>query len=291
MRMLRRVTFAAAMMIAFAAAVASAAEHWPAWRGPDANSTSDSQNLPTSWNADEHVVWRADLPSWGGGSPIIWGDRIFVISPSAPVKEDASAREDAKSSPADPPTPDTSAKSSGPRGPGGDGGERRGRHGGPGGPGGWGGMFGPKREPGGQSLLLLCLSKTDGHLLWQREFDEGNETKTKHNAASPSPVTDGKQVWAVTGNGAVAAFDMDGKQLWSKNLQTDYGRFGLNWGYASSPLVYDGKLIIEVLHGAHTHDPSYVVAFHGETGDVLWRVERPTDAVQESPDAYTTPAV
>ena len=39
---------------------------------------------------------------------------------------------------------------------------------------------------------------------------------------------------------------MDGKELWSKNLQTDYGHFGLNWGYASSPLLYDGKLIIEV---------------------------------------------
>jgi outer membrane protein assembly factor BamB len=65
----------------------------------------------------------------------------------------------------------------------------------------------------------------------------------------------------------------------------------LNWGYASSPLLYDGKLIIEVLHGSHTREPSYVVAFDGETGEVLWRVERPTDAPQESPDAYTTPAL
>ena len=293
MRMHGRVIFAAAAVIALSAAGAGAAENWPAWRGPNANGTSDSQNLPTTWSPDEHVVWRADLPSWGGGSPIIWGDRIFVTSPSAAPKEDAAAKEkeEAKSPPADPPAPDASAKSPDRRGPGGEGGERRGRRGGPGGPGGWGGMFGPKREPGGQSLLLLCLSKQDGSLLWQREFDNGNETKMKHNAASPSPVTDGKHVWAVTGNGAVAAFDMDGKELWSKNLQTDYGRFGLNWGYASSPLLYDGKLIIEVLHGSHTHDPSYVVAFDGETGDVLWRVERLTDAVQESPDAYTTPAV
>jgi outer membrane protein assembly factor BamB len=152
-------------------------------------------------------------------------------------------------------------------------------------------MFGPKREPGGQTLLLVCLSKKDGSLLWQREFDHGNRTYMKQNASSPSPVTDGRYVWVVTGNGAVAAFDMDGKELWTKNLQDDYGKFGLNWGYASSPLLYEGKLIIEVLHGSHTHDPSYVLALDSETGSVLWRVERTTDAAQEAPDAYTTPAL
>ena len=214
--------------------------------------------------------------------PSIWGDRIFVTSPSAVPKEDA------KAAAADPP-PEAAAPPPDDKGPGGDRGGRRGR--GRGGPGGPGGMFGPKREPGGQSLLLVCLSKKDGSLLWQREFDHGNRTYMKQNASSPSPVTDGRHVWVVTGNGAVAAFDMDGKPLWTKNLQDDYGKFGLNWGYASSPLLYDGKLIIEVLHGSHTHDPSYVLALDGETGSVLWRVERTTDAVQESPDAYTTPAL
>jgi outer membrane protein assembly factor BamB len=281
--MRRQAVFAVCVVVAATSMTsARAGENWPAWRGPDANGTSDSTHLPTSWSPDQHIVWRADLPSWSGGTPIIWGDRIFVVTPSAPAAEDANA------SPADPPAPDPAAKTSGDHGPGGD---RRQRRGGGGGPGGWGGMFGPKREPGGQSLLLVCLSKADGGVLWQREFDEGNETKMKHNASSPSPVTDGKHVWAVTGNGAVAAFDTDGKQLWKKNLQQEYGRFGLNWGYASSPLFYDGKLIIEVLHGSHTHETSYLVAFDGETGDVLWRVERPTDAVQESPDAYTTPAL
>ena len=104
-------------------------------------------------------------------------------------------------------------------------------------------------------------------------------------------MTDGRYVWAVTGTGAVTAFDMQGRKIWSRNLQEEYGKFGLNWGYASSPLLYDGKLIIQVLHGNNTDDPSYLVAFKGATGDVLWRRERPTDALRESPDAYTTPAL
>jgi outer membrane protein assembly factor BamB len=102
-------------------------------------------------------------------------------------------------------------------------------------------------------------------------------------------VTDGQRVWVVTGNGVVTALDMDGKELWKKNMQEAYGKFGLNWGYGSSPLLHDGKLVIEVLHGNNTDEPSYLVAFDTATGKEVWRNERPTDALKESPDAYTTP--
>ena len=147
------------------------------------------------------------------------------------------------------------------------------------------------RHPGGSTLLLICIARPDGSVLWQRELDDGNRLHRKQNSSSPSPVTDGKLVWVVTGTGAVTAFDMDGKQIWQRNLQEDYSEFGLNWGYASSPLLYDGKLIIQVLHGNNTDEPSYVVAFDAATGDEVWHQERPTDAVAESPDAYTTPAL
>ena len=113
----------------------------------------------------------------------------------------------------------------------------------------------------------------------------------KHNNASPSPVTDGAHVWVVTGNGVVTCLDMDGKAVWTCDLQKEYGAFGLNWGYASSPILYDGKLILQVLHGTHTDDPSYIVALNANTGEEIWREERATDALRESPDAYTTPAL
>src|SRR5205807_2223997 len=80
------------------------------------------------------------------------------------------------------------------------------------------------------------------------------------NSSSPSPVTDGKHAWVVTGTGAVTAFDMLGNKIWQRNLQREYGRFGLNWGYASSPLLYRGKLIIQVLHATNTTAPSYIAA-------------------------------
>ena len=66
----------------------------------------------------------------------------------------------------------------------------------------------------------------------------------------------------------MTALDFDGNELWKKNLQEQYGKFGLNWGYGSSPLFFDGKVIIEVLHGMRTDDPSYLVAFDGDSGQL-----------------------
>ena len=82
---------------------------------------------------------------------------------------------------------------------------------------------------------------------------------------------------------------MDGERIWTRDLQNDYGTFGHQWGYASSPLFYNNSLFIEVLHGSHTDDPSYIVALNTQNGKTLWHHERYTDAPEESPDAYTTP--
>ncbi len=113
----------------------------------------------------------------------------------------------------------------------------------------------------------------------------------KHNMSSPSPVTDGKSVWVMTGTGVLKGFDFEGRELWARDIQKDYGAFGLNWGYASSPLLHEDSLYVQVLHGMNTDDPSYVLRIDKKTGKTLWRVERPTDAARESPDAYTTPAL
>jgi outer membrane protein assembly factor BamB len=113
----------------------------------------------------------------------------------------------------------------------------------------------------------------------------------KQQMSSPSPVTDGRTVWVMTGTGVLKAFDFAGAELWSRDIQKDYGRFGLQWGYASSPLLTDDALFVQVLHGMHTDDPSYLLRIEKATGRTVWRVERPTQARFESPDAYTTPAL
>jgi len=56
------------------------AENWPCWRGPRGDGTSLEEHVPLHWSATSNVVWQADVPGVGHASPIIWGDRLFVVS-------------------------------------------------------------------------------------------------------------------------------------------------------------------------------------------------------------------
>ena len=143
----------------------------------------------------------------------------------------------------------------------------------------------------GETIELWCLDRDRGEPIWKRFLSAGNRRQRKQNMSSPSPVTDGKRIWVMTGTGILKAFDFAGNEIWVRDIQASYGRFGLNWGYASSPLLHGDALYVQVLHGMRTDDPSYVLRIDRDTGETVWRVERPTQALRESPDSYTTPAL
>jgi len=143
----------------------------------------------------------------------------------------------------------------------------------------------------GGSLYLWCVDRRGPSVKWKKLLGDGDHKERKQNMSSPSPVTDGKNVWALTGTGMLKGFDFAGNEIWSRDIQKDYGRFGLNWGYASSPLLFDDSLYVQVLHGMRTRDPSYLLSIDKKTGKTLWRVERHTPAMLESPDSYSTPIV
>jgi outer membrane protein assembly factor BamB len=143
----------------------------------------------------------------------------------------------------------------------------------------------------GNDLYLWCVDRTKGTMLWKQPLGSGNVKMRKQNMSSPSPVTDGKTVYVMTGTGILKAFDFAGKELWMRDVQKDYGTFGLNWGYASSPLLFEDSLYVQVLHGMRTDDPSYVMRINRASGKTIWKVDRPTNAIRESPDSYTTPAL
>ena len=88
----------------------------------------------------------------------------------------------------------------------------------------------------GNDLYLWSVDRTKGTVLWKKLLGSGNVKMRKHNMSSPSPVTDGKNVYVMTGTGILKGFDFSGNELWTRDIQKDYGEFGLNWGYASSPL-------------------------------------------------------
>jgi len=138
-------------------------------------------------------------------------------------------------------------------------------------------------------VFLIAIDRKDGSIRWQRQIDSGNRLFRKQNSASPSPITDGHLVWIMTGNGKLTCFTLDGQEVWKRDIQAEYGKFGLNHGYASTPLLHGERLYVQVLHGMLTHDPSYIFAVDKNTGKTIWKVDRPTDARMESPDNYATP--
>lgn len=142
----------------------------------------------------------------------------------------------------------------------------------------------------GENLWLWAVDR-QGTKLWERFLSDGDHRERKQNMSSPSPVTDGEHVWVMTGTGLLRAFDFEGNEIWVRDIPGDYGDFGLNWGYASSPLLHDGALYVQVLHGMKTDDTPYVLKIDAATGETIWQQMRPTDAIRESPDSYTTPAL
>jgi outer membrane protein assembly factor BamB len=152
-----------------------------------------------------------------------------------------------------------------------------------------------------RQLLLLCLDRKTGEVRWQEQVADGDRDRGRNNMASPSPVTDGQAVFVLFATGDLAAFDFSGKLLWKRNLAKEYGRFANMWIYGSSPMLYDGKLYVQVLQRnpvpsgyAHAADgiserDSYLLCLDPKTGSNLWRHVRKTDAKDESMEAYSTP--
>ena len=59
---------------------AAHAENWPGWRGPRGDGSSVEPDIPAQWSATSNVAWMAEIPGRGHGSPIVWGDRLFLLT-------------------------------------------------------------------------------------------------------------------------------------------------------------------------------------------------------------------
>jgi len=228
-----------------------AADQWLNWRGPDMDGSVDAKGLPLTWSESENVIWKTPMPHWAGSSPIVVDGRIYLTAPVRDAGESKSG-DKGKRLPGYPTKVD---------------------------------------DEGGKQINLLCYNAADGKALWQRNISIGNKFLAKHNLASPSPVSDGTYIIAASGGGVVLCVDRDGNEKWTYDLQEKHGAFGIYWGYASSPMVYRDMVILQVLQGSVTDNPSYLLALDIKTGAQRWYHERKTDATKECPDAYTTPVI
>ena len=148
-------------------------------------------------------------------------------------------------------------------------------------------IFLTSSKAGGE--LVLIGANTEGKQLWEVTVTGGDKTVRgdEGNSASPSPVTDGQHVWTFMANGALACYDFAGKEVWKTDLQERYGRFNIQFGLTSTPLLDGDRLYLQLLHS----DAALVLALDKATGEEVWRQKRPSDARAECEHSYASPMI
>jgi len=148
----------------------------------------------------------------------------------------------------------------------------------------------------GQKLALICVG-TDGKQRWKQML-EGEDRRGRmdnSNSASPSPSTDGEHVWCMMGDGKVYCFTVDGKPVWKKDLQSEYGKFNIQFGMSTTPILDKGKLYFALMHGdmmnSKATSEGQVIALDAKTGDEVWMASRKTDGVSENTHSYASPTI
>jgi outer membrane protein assembly factor BamB len=137
----------------------------------------------------------------------------------------------------------------------------------------------------GDALVLLCVS-TEGKELWRKKLGAavGKSHGDEGNGASASPSTDGKHVWAFDGGGDLACFDLDGQEVWRFNAQDRYGKFKMQWGTHTSPLLDGDRLYLQLINSGGAH----VICLNKDDGKEVWNVERKSDARAECKESYAS---
>ena len=130
-------------------------------------------------------------------------------------------------------------------------------------------------------LLVVCLDRSTGKLLWQREVPRSRVGRLQNvnGAASPSPVTDGSNVYVFFQDFGMVSYDGAGKERWKLPL----GPFNMFYGFGASPILVDDKVILPV---DQDNPSSYLIAVDKNSGRVRWKVDRPVVI-----SGYSTPII
>lgn len=214
---------------AASSAPAQTGANWPQFRGDRSLGTSTNAHLPATWSATENVAWKSDVPGRGWSSPIVWGDKIFLTSVINEGKYETAKK---------------------------------------------GLYFGGERTKPSADVhrwMVYCIDFQSGKIIWEKTAHKGVPAASHHiknSLASETPITDGERVYAYFGNLGVFCYDLNGKELWSRNLGNYKTRLG--WGTAASPVLYKDRLYVV----NDNEEKSFLVSLDAKTGEEVWRAYR-----------------
>ena len=121
----------------------------------------------------------------------------------------------------------------------------------------------------GSERRLHCFDREDGSEKWIRkvEFEAGEKTHQTNPFGAATPAVSGNKVVVWHGSAGLFCYDLGGQQLWSNQP----GAVTHIWGYGSSPVIHDGKVILNFGPGV----AQAIVAYDLEAGDEIWRRKEP----------------
>lgn len=216
-----------------AGSAARAGVDWPMFRGIDASGVAEGRATPATFGPGT-ARWKADVAGLGLSSPIVWGDLLCVTSAISGSK-DAGLKV---------------------------------------------GLYGAVDSVNDDTVhewKVMCLDKKTGKLQWQHSPHTGVPKIKRHmksTHANSTLATDGTHLAAIFGSEGLYVYDLKGKLLWNKDLGVlDAGWFtapAAQWEYGSSPVIYDGKVIVL----ADVQKDSFLAVFDVKSGKELWRTPR-----------------
>lgn len=250
----------------------SAAErYWPQWRGPTGNGVAPRAKPPTEWDGGRNIRWKTEIPGAGHATPIIWGDRIYLLTA---IREDDTAgaessdgEHEGRGGPraaAQQPAPEAAPQDAEP--------PRQRRR--------------PPREASTPTdtfkFAVVAVDRRSGEIVWRRTVAEEVPHEGMHTTASyasASPITDGELIYAFFGSRGLHCLDREGNVVWSQRL----GRMRTrnSFGEGASPALHGDTLVVVWDH----EEDDFIVAFDRKTGRELWRTPR------DEPTTWTTPYI
>ena len=243
-----------------AAQSSDAGRFWGQWREPDATGVARYGNPPTEWSETKNLRWKMEIPGRGSASPIVWGDKIFLLTAvplGDPVPQAAAADAD------QPPSVGLSR--------GGRDGRRRGH----------GRVVRAIRM---HRFVVMAIDRESGDVVWERVAREAvpHEGHQEPNGtyASGSAVTDGEHLFAFFGSWGLYAYDMDGNLKWEVDLGTRFMRNA--FGEGTTPALHGDTLVVT---WDHIGGQSFIVALDKRTGEERWRANR------DEIDTWATPLI
>lgn len=223
-------------------------DQWPAFRGPMGCGIMEKVTTPVKWNIDSAVTiqWKTQIPGLGHSSPVIWNNYLFVTTASNKANTESLKV----------------------------------------------GLYGDIGEADDKTeheFKVFCLDKLSGKILWERIAHKGVPKSKRHTKASQAnctPATNGKYLVVHFGSEGLFCYDLKGNLIWSKDMGLLNPGFnpapGIEWGYSSSPIIYQDRIILQ----CDIPKTPYITSLDLATGKEIWKTSRGEEA-----QTYCTPAI